>query len=702
VAFRLSTHGQKDGYEYDVPQYHLDPVNAAFIHWQATIAKLPPEYRDDPFHRANVWLEVINEVDHERSDWLGEFGVAIGELALSDGYKVALFGFSSGEPEPEDWETPGMTAYLRMCAEYPDRIAVSLHEYSYHDDIWHDYPYKVGRFQELFASCDRRGIPRPKVLITEWGWHYTHVPGPATAIIQIEEVARLYDRYKDVIMASIWYLGPGFAGIANKTQKLIKPVGELGLRFVPGPGDTGVPQQPKTMKHIIHILPQDTTLAELQAVTTHLHPTRSGFTYSHDFTEAVMYHSTSEGVINAWDAERWNLDLEEQFAWLDVNFVRRHFSELGTTPPPTTFEYKTWPVQQDPFVTQHWGARPEFYAQFGLPGHDGVDIRAPHGSVLLCPFDNARVYRVHRQGIDPDHAYGTHVRVINDAHNEAGIFAHMSEISVRVGDVLQAGQVVGLSGNTGNSDGPHLHYGRKWGYNLHDPSPLLKPLAPDLFPDQEPPVDPPPGVTYDMKDFMTIDEQLGVLYELQTDGAGQERVQTQTDGQVFYHTKGGDGLHKLAQWEQLMYNATHILRFTDTSPGNDEFYQLRDNPDLPWSKWMPRHMAVGQVFNRNPQVTFYKKSGCVQISQAQDPSYIKLEAIHDSLEFFTGVTIQNVAQLAWHGVNGNFVERYYYAIDFGLAGWEKFDGTRSAISEIHAPGARPNNIREVIECLPIT
>ena len=706
VAFRLSTRGQKDGYDYDVPQYHLAPTDAARIHWQATLAKLPPEFRDDPFHKEHVWLEVINEVDHERSDWLGEFGVAIGELALSDGYKVALFGFSSGEPEPEDWDTPGMSAYLRMCAQYPDRIAVSLHEYSYHDDIWHEYPYHVGRFQALFASCDRRGIPRPKVLITEWGWHYTQVPSPGVALAQIEEVANLYDIYKDVIMASIWYLGPGFAGIAEKTQQLIRPVGVLGLRFVSQPGDTGVPQQPKTLKHTGHILPQDTVLAELQAVTKYLHPTRSLFTYSHDAIEALMYHSTPEGVINAWDAERWDFDLEAQFSWLGVNFVRRHFSEVMDE-PPGEFRYKSWPVYLvEPYVTQHWGARPDFYKKFGLPGHDGVDIRAPEGSLLLSPFDDARVYRVHTHGVDPYHNYGTHVRIINDKANEVFIFAHMSETRVEVGQVLQAGEPVGLSGNTGNSSGAHLHAGRKrpgetytdvhgtWGYNLHDPSLYLKELESDLFPDTPPPP-PPPGVLYDMKDFMTVDEQYGVLYELQTEGAGQERVQTQTDGQVFYHTKN-------RLWEQLMWNGSHILRFTDTSFSLAEFYQLRDNPDLPWSEWMLRYMAVGQVFNRTPEVSVYRKSDCNILSVAYDPSYIKLEAVHDNYDFFTGISLRNVIQLAWHGANGNFVERYYYAIGFGLVGWEKFDGTRSAISEIHAPGARPNNFREVIGCLPIT
>lgn len=205
---------------YDVPEYNLPPDEAARRHWQRHMEVWPPEL--DP---NLVWIETMNEVDKNRADWLGQFALATAELALADGYKWAAFGWSSGEPEPENWESPAMLDYLRLAAQYPDRLAVALHEYSYvRDDIGDGYPHKIGRFQELFRICDQYGIPRPTVLITEWGWTYEQVPAPEQALRDIAWASHLYAPYPQIKGAAIWYLGGGFSDIANQAQRLIYPV----------------------------------------------------------------------------------------------------------------------------------------------------------------------------------------------------------------------------------------------------------------------------------------------------------------------------------------------------------------------------------------------------------------------------------------------------------------------------------------------
>ena len=188
---------------YDVPDYNLDPVLAAEQYWELEKAIWPPEL--DP---SLVWFETTNEPDKNRAEWLAEFSLRTAQLALRDGYKWAAFAWSSGEPEPSDWESPAMLELLRLIGENPERLAVALHEYSYvAADIGHEYPHKVGRFLDLFAIADKHGIPRPTVIITEWGWTYNDIPAEADAMEDIAWAARLYGAYPQVLGAAIWNLG---------------------------------------------------------------------------------------------------------------------------------------------------------------------------------------------------------------------------------------------------------------------------------------------------------------------------------------------------------------------------------------------------------------------------------------------------------------------------------------------------------------
>ena len=188
---------------YDVPDYNLDPVLAAETYWELEKAIWPPEL--DP---SVVWLETMNELDKNRSEWLAQFSLRTAQLALRDGQRWAAFGWASGEPEPSDWESPAMLELLRLIADHPDQLAIALHEYSYTaDDIAHDYPHKVGRFLDLFRVADEHGIPRPTVLITEWGWSYDHIPAEPLAMEDITWAARLYAAYPQIKGAAIWNLG---------------------------------------------------------------------------------------------------------------------------------------------------------------------------------------------------------------------------------------------------------------------------------------------------------------------------------------------------------------------------------------------------------------------------------------------------------------------------------------------------------------
>jgi hypothetical protein len=202
------------------------------------------------------------------------------------------------------------------------------------------------------------------------------------------------------------------------------------------------------------------------------------------------------------------------------------------------------------------------------------------------------------------------------------------------------------------------------------------------------------GDGFDLAEFMIGD---GRLYEVwRSVNNSQARHQTQIDSSKFFHTKGNE---IYAEWEELWATNKFIYRGTDTSPGSGQYYTLREFGQY-GSPWAPRFWKVGKIFERNPLVTFYWKGDCSMVVQGTHRTWLKFEDYHPTFTFPSGITLEDVVQFAWLlSPNAQPTERYYYARGYGLVGWSSNDRGFSHISEIHAPGARPDNNRETIGCL---
>ena len=83
--------------------------------------------------------------------------------------------------------------------------------------------------------------------------------------------------------------------------------------------------------------------------------------------------------------------------------------------------------------------------------HGGIDVAAARGSIVVGATEGT-VMIVGDQG-----AYG-HCVFVENHDGTVAWYAHLTESVVKVGDKIVRGQIVGVSGNTGRSTGPHLHF----------------------------------------------------------------------------------------------------------------------------------------------------------------------------------------------------------------------------------------------------
>ena len=165
------------------------------------------------------------------------------------------------------------------------------------------------------------------------------------------------------------------------------------------------------------------------------------------------------------------------------------------------------PIDGTPRITQWYGENAAYYSQFGVAGHNGIDFSLVTGTPLKA-VAAGRVTRVQKLST----GYGWNVTV-NHGWGQT-IYAHMSRIDVQEQQDVQAGAVLGLSGNTGNSTGPHLHFGmRIYGQNIPAMNDWVNPAAMlGLGSTPVPPVEDDMDEATKVEIRNTIWNQLGVPY----------------------------------------------------------------------------------------------------------------------------------------------------------------------------------------------
>jgi murein DD-endopeptidase MepM/ murein hydrolase activator NlpD len=93
----------------------------------------------------------------------------------------------------------------------------------------------------------------------------------------------------------------------------------------------------------------------------------------------------------------------------------------------------------------------DFGFRRGVRFHYGIDTRLKVGDSICSSFDG--MVRIVMRG----KAYGNYI-VIRHFNGLETVYAHLSKTLVSVNQIVRAGEIIGLGGNTGRSTGPHLHY----------------------------------------------------------------------------------------------------------------------------------------------------------------------------------------------------------------------------------------------------
>lgn len=91
----------------------------------------------------------------------------------------------------------------------------------------------------------------------------------------------------------------------------------------------------------------------------------------------------------------------------------------------------------------------------GIHGYNGIDIGAPIGTSVFAA--DSGVVTLVRGGDGWNGGYGNYI-VIKHKNGVQTLYAHLDKILVNKGESVDKGDLIGKSGNTGRSTGPHLHF----------------------------------------------------------------------------------------------------------------------------------------------------------------------------------------------------------------------------------------------------
>jgi murein DD-endopeptidase MepM/ murein hydrolase activator NlpD len=142
-------------------------------------------------------------------------------------------------------------------------------------------------------------------------------------------------------------------------------------------------------------------------------------------------------------------------AWVSRDYLID--APLSKKEETTAFKFDNNPLDVIK-INQRFGEDPTLYKRWGLKGHHGLDLKTtspddPKGNKKVYAVLPGTVLEARRNDNN-----GNYVRLVHDRGDQT-VYLHLDSLKVVEGQVIKAGTVIGIAGNTGFSHGPHLHFG---------------------------------------------------------------------------------------------------------------------------------------------------------------------------------------------------------------------------------------------------
>jgi hypothetical protein len=174
--------------------------------------------------------------------------------------------------------------------------------------------------------------------------------------------------------------------------------------------------------------------------------------------EIVVALPTADFMVDDEPSATARLDCEEVFCQVPwPGWLQRPFGEGDTQTIDRSYPYAS---TGDGTLDPHHGV--EFPNKFGTPV-----LAAHHGQVIFAGADLATRFGPFL-GFYGNVVILSHTRLLNDERDVYTLYAHLSEIMVKVGDQVESGEVIGEVGATGAAIGQHLHFEVRLDANDYD------------------------------------------------------------------------------------------------------------------------------------------------------------------------------------------------------------------------------------------